>query len=311
MASDPALAEELTQDVFVRAWQKLASFQGRSAFSSWLYPLAVNVALSERRSRRRRTSREVTTDDLTPFERPDKPEPPDSGVDLERAMASLPPGARAVFVLHDVEGYRHEEIANMTGMAEGTSKAQLHRARKLLRERLGAMTCGEALDRLDDFVDGTLPDEERLGVESHLRLAPRAGTKYAGSARSSPRPGPCRARGRRGATCGPRSPARSVPRESCRRPLGGRIGADLLDARPGRGRGRGGGAVGGPDAGAGRPFVVGPGAGTPVPAATGTSPSSTRSGATRWPRTSCSPPSPSTRTRSRRRRGRASIATSP
>ena len=136
MASDPALAEELTQDVFVRAWQKLSSFQGRSAFSSWLYPLAVNVALSERRSRRRRTSREVTTDDLTPFERPDKPEPPDSGVDLERAMASLPPGARAVFVLHDVEGYRHEEIANMTGMAEGTSKAQLHRARKLLRERL-------------------------------------------------------------------------------------------------------------------------------------------------------------------------------
>lgn len=136
MASDPALAEELTQDVFVRAWQKLSSFQGRSAFSSWLYPLAVNVALSERRSRRRRTGRELATDDLTPFERPDKPEPPDSGVDLERAMASLPPGARAVFVLHDVEGYRHEEIAHMTGMAEGTSKAQLHRARKLLRERL-------------------------------------------------------------------------------------------------------------------------------------------------------------------------------
>jgi RNA polymerase sigma-70 factor (ECF subfamily) len=136
MASDPALAEELTQDVFVRAWQKLGSFQGRSAFSSWLYPLAVNVALSERRSRRRRTSHEMATDDPTPLERPEKPELPDSGIDLERAMASLPPGARAVFVLHDVEGYRHEEIANMTGMAEGTSKAQLHRARKLLRERL-------------------------------------------------------------------------------------------------------------------------------------------------------------------------------
>jgi RNA polymerase sigma-70 factor (ECF subfamily) len=136
MASDPALAEELTQDVFVRAWQKLGSFQGRSAFSSWLYPLAVNVALSERRTRRRRTSREMATDDLTPFERPEKPKAPDSSVDLERAMASLPPGARVVFVLHDVEGYRHEEIANMTGMAEGTSKAQLHRARRLLRERL-------------------------------------------------------------------------------------------------------------------------------------------------------------------------------
>jgi RNA polymerase sigma-70 factor (ECF subfamily) len=136
LAAEPTLAEELTQDVFVRAWQKLSSFQGRSAFSSWLYPLAVNVALSERRTRRRRAGREMATDDPAAFERPDKPQAPDTGVDLERAVKHLPPGARAVFVLHDVEGYRHEEIASMTGMAEGTSKAQLHRARKLLRERL-------------------------------------------------------------------------------------------------------------------------------------------------------------------------------
>jgi RNA polymerase sigma-70 factor (ECF subfamily) len=136
LASDPTLAEELTQDVFVRAWQKLSSFEGRSAFSSWLYPLTVNVALSERRTRRRRSEREMATDDPTVFERPDRPKAPDTEVDLERAVARLPPGARAVFVLHDVEGYRHEEIASMTGMAEGTSKAQLHRARKLLRERL-------------------------------------------------------------------------------------------------------------------------------------------------------------------------------
>ena len=136
LASEPTLAEELTQDVFVRAWQKLSSFEGRSAFSSWLYPLAVNVALSERRTRRRRNDREMATDDPTVFERPDRPAAPDTEVDLERAVARLPPGARAVFVLHDVEGYRHEEIASMTGMAEGTSKAQLHRARKLLRERL-------------------------------------------------------------------------------------------------------------------------------------------------------------------------------
>jgi len=136
LAAEPTLAEELTQDVFVRAWQKLSSFQGRSAFSSWLYPLAVNVALSERRTRRRRAGREMATDDPAAFERPEKPKAPDTGVDLERAVAHLPPGARAVFVLHDVEGYRHEEIASMTGMAEGTSKAQLHRARKLLRERL-------------------------------------------------------------------------------------------------------------------------------------------------------------------------------
>lgn len=139
MSSDPSLAEELTQDVFVRAWEKLGSFRGESAFSSWLYPLAVNVALSERRSRRRRTARVMTTDDLTPFDtpRPGRQPGPEAGFDLEKAMAALPPGARAVFVLHDVEGYRHEEIAALLGMAEGTSKAQLHRARKLLREALG------------------------------------------------------------------------------------------------------------------------------------------------------------------------------
>lgn len=137
LAGEASLAEELAQDVFVRAWEKLGSFRGESAFSSWLYPIAVNVALSERRSRRRRTARITTTDDLTPFERPEKAGGPETGFDLEKAMASLPPGARAVFVLHDVEGYRHDEIARLTGVATGTSKAQLHRARKLLREALG------------------------------------------------------------------------------------------------------------------------------------------------------------------------------
>ena len=136
LAGNPTLAEELTQDVFVRAWQKLGSFRGESAFFSWLYPLAVNVALSERRARRRRTSRVFNTDDLTPFDRPERPPGPEGGFDLERALGALPPGARAVFVLHDVEGYKHEEIAELTGVATGTSKAQLHRARKLLKERL-------------------------------------------------------------------------------------------------------------------------------------------------------------------------------
>jgi RNA polymerase sigma-70 factor, ECF subfamily len=136
LAGNETLAEELTQDVFVRAWQKLGSFRGESQFFSWLYPLAVNVALSERRSRRRRTARVFSTDDLTPFERPERPAAPEGGFDLERALGTLPPGARAVFVLHDVEGYKHEEIAAITGVATGTSKAQLHRARKLLKERL-------------------------------------------------------------------------------------------------------------------------------------------------------------------------------
>lgn len=139
MAGDPTLAEELTQDVFVRAWQKLSTFRGDSAFSTWLHPLTVNVALSERRARRRRTSRVMPTDDLTPFERPAagaKKKGPEVGFDLERAMDLLPPGARSVFVLHDIEGYKHEEIAELTGVAAGTSKAQLHRARRLLREAL-------------------------------------------------------------------------------------------------------------------------------------------------------------------------------
>lgn len=136
MAGDASLAEELAQDVFVRAWEKLGTFRGDSAFSSWLHPLTVNVALTERRSRRRRTSRVMTTDDLTPFEKPTRAPGPEAGMDLEKALASLPPGARSVFVLHDVEGYQHNEIAELTGVAEGTSKAQLHRARRMLREAL-------------------------------------------------------------------------------------------------------------------------------------------------------------------------------
>jgi RNA polymerase sigma-70 factor (ECF subfamily) len=136
MSGSAELAQELTQDVFVRAWQKLGSFRGDSALSSWLHPLAMNVAFSERRSRRRREARVMATDDLTTFEKPAPPQSPGVGMDLERALAGLPPGARQVFVLHDVEGYRHEEIAEMTGIAAGTSKAQLHRARRLMREAL-------------------------------------------------------------------------------------------------------------------------------------------------------------------------------
>jgi len=136
-ACDATLAEELTQDAFVRAWQKLGSFRGESAFSSWLYTLAVNLALSERRARRRREARVLPTEDPVVFEKAPRRPGPDAGIDLERALATLPPGARSVFVLHDVEGLRHDEIATMTGIATGTSKAQLHRARRLLREALG------------------------------------------------------------------------------------------------------------------------------------------------------------------------------
>ena len=136
LAADPGLAEELTQDVFVRAWEKLRTFKGESAFSTWLHRLAVNVVLTEKRARGRREKRVFTSGELEELEGPGKTPSPGARMDLEQAIASLPPGARAVFVLHDIEGYQHEEIAEMSGMASGTSKAQLFRARRLLRELL-------------------------------------------------------------------------------------------------------------------------------------------------------------------------------
>ncbi len=129
-------AQELTQDVFVRAWEMIGTFRGESAFSSWLYRLAVNVVLVDLRSKRRRTARVMVTDDLSIYDKGHNMAAPGTTIDLERAIAALPEQARAVFVLHDVEGYQHGEIAALMGMAEGTSKAQLHRARKLLREAL-------------------------------------------------------------------------------------------------------------------------------------------------------------------------------
>jgi RNA polymerase sigma-70 factor (ECF subfamily) len=136
IAGDRGRAEELTQDVFVRAWEKLGSFQGKSAFSTWLHRLAVNVVLGDKRSEGVRVSRIFGTDDPAAFERPGRTMDPGHAIDLERAVATLPKGARTAFVLHDVEGYKHEEIAQMHGWAVGTCKAQLHRARKLLREAL-------------------------------------------------------------------------------------------------------------------------------------------------------------------------------
>lgn len=136
MCSDRSLAEDLTQEAFVRAWQKLPSFRGDSAFSTWMHRLTVNVVLGHLRSTGRRQARESAAgeswyaDDTTHRDRPA------AVVDLERAIAGLPDRAREVFVLHDVEGYKHTEIADLAGMAVGTSKAQLSRARRLLRKAL-------------------------------------------------------------------------------------------------------------------------------------------------------------------------------
>lgn len=134
LTGDGDEAEDRTQEAFVRAWQKLGSYRGESAFSTWLHRLTVNVVLTEQRSSSRRERRAIVAGEGAPRVTP----APRAGLrmDLERAIAALPPGARAVFVLYDVEGYGHEEIAEMTGIAAGTSKAQLHRARRLLREAL-------------------------------------------------------------------------------------------------------------------------------------------------------------------------------
>jgi RNA polymerase sigma-70 factor (ECF subfamily) len=136
MCGSAEWAERLTQDAFVRAWQKLGSYRGESAFSSWLHRLAVNVVLAEARGDRRRTARVENVASPDALETGGAAPDPDAAMDLERAIATLPKGARAVLVLHDIEGYRHEEIAAMLGTAIGTTKAQLHRARRLLRERL-------------------------------------------------------------------------------------------------------------------------------------------------------------------------------
>ncbi len=130
-----ARAEELTQEAFVRAWQKLGSFRFESAFSTWLHRLAVNVALMALRAR----EPEDTVEDgvLESVSAPVTPFCAGERADLEQAVAKLPPRARAVLVLHDVEGWKHEEIGRELGMAVGSSKAQLHRARGLLRAMLG------------------------------------------------------------------------------------------------------------------------------------------------------------------------------
>ncbi|HTS88127.1 MAG TPA: RNA polymerase sigma factor [Gemmatimonadales bacterium] len=129
-------AEDVTQEVLIRAWQKLGSFRGEAAFGTWLHRLAVNVVLN-RRSARGRWRKLFLEEPERGFDSPGRPVSPALGLDFEGAIAKLPPGARQVFVLHDVEGYRHEEIAGLLRITVGTSKSQLHYARMALRQALG------------------------------------------------------------------------------------------------------------------------------------------------------------------------------
>ena len=129
-------ADELTQDVFVRVWQKLGTFRGDSSFTTWLHRLAVNVVIERFRSDQARRARLHDGEEI--FEMLAGPAMTrDLGMDFEAALEKLPDGARQIFVLHDVEGYKHHEIATLLEISAGTSKAQLHRARMMLRKHLG------------------------------------------------------------------------------------------------------------------------------------------------------------------------------
>ena len=129
-------AQELTQEIFVRAWDKLKTFRGESAFGTWLYRLAINFIITYRQSRSTRRDRFEADADLETL--PARPASPDQRMDFDAALDTLPQGARRILVLHDVEGYKHEEIATLLAITAGTSKAQLHRARMLMRAALHA-----------------------------------------------------------------------------------------------------------------------------------------------------------------------------
>ena len=135
-AGDKSDATELLQDVFIKAWRRLDTFRGDSAFVSWLHRLAVNMMLENARSDQRRTARVLPMEDTSRLAGAARSSGIESRMDMESAIASLPKGARIAFVLHDVEGYQHQEIAEQLSVTVGTVKAQLHRARRLLRERL-------------------------------------------------------------------------------------------------------------------------------------------------------------------------------
>jgi RNA polymerase sigma-70 factor (ECF subfamily) len=140
MTGDPQRAREFTHDAFVRAWERLSTFRGDAAFETWMHRLAVNVVLTATRGERRRAAHLVATTDEPAAESDaafSRPAPDvETRIDLERAIAALPPRAREVFVLHDVEGYKHEEIADRLELEASSVRAQLHRARRLMMRML-------------------------------------------------------------------------------------------------------------------------------------------------------------------------------
>ena len=130
-------ADEFTQDVFVRAWERLGTFRGEAAFGSWLHRVTVNVVYGRLRADGARREREVANE-IALDRAPAHPDSIEIRLDFEVAIERLPERARQVFVLHDIEGYKHREIADMLQITSGTSKSQLHRARMIMRRHLEA-----------------------------------------------------------------------------------------------------------------------------------------------------------------------------
>ena len=136
MAGDLDRAQDYVQETFIRAFQRLSEFRFESSLSTWLCSIAISITLNGLRKTKRSREREVTIDDAPVIGVTPREAEPDLKERLSRAIEELPEGYRTVFVMHDVEGYTHEEIAGALGVLAGTSKAQLFRARAKLREAL-------------------------------------------------------------------------------------------------------------------------------------------------------------------------------
>lgn len=136
LTRDPDQAADCTQETFIKAWKALARFESRASFATWLHRIAVNTVLERRR---KPAAREVSVEEIGDVDTPEREwsfDTPVEEAELEVAIASLPPGARDALVLCGIYGYEHNEAAQMLGIAVGTCKAQLHRARALMRERI-------------------------------------------------------------------------------------------------------------------------------------------------------------------------------
>ena len=140
MTGGSADAEDLLQDIFLLAYRKLGSFRGDSSLGTWLYRLAMNHCLDVLRNRQTRMGHmtdSMDEPDAAPVAAPGPALGSVSRIDLERAIEALPPACRAAFLLHDVEGFGHHEVADILGISEGTSKSQVHKARLRIRAHLG------------------------------------------------------------------------------------------------------------------------------------------------------------------------------